>query len=396
MIDFRKALPIAVLVGTICAPLVLADTYFDQGRLLFDKRQFAKALPYFHKAAEDSPWDSSAAYYEALCFHQIRDWNHAKAAYKGIVEHFPGSPAYGNAIGALKVLDPAFVQAMQAKVNGTGAASVSSGSGSPGSAGGGSNDLAAMMARVIVQAPNECKIPVQKVTDKTWVDGSVNGRSFKFDFGGGDATTISTKDAKSLNLGASSGRVPVTIKVGQITLSNFPINVEDTNVPKLGTDFFAKFAYTQDPSNITATKKQGGSQSSASSWDVPFRKKGKDMLIEVQVNGRRVSVVLDQDAGENIIPRNRAREFGLEVNEGTTLNRYDADTNPTGPLRGQAGWGEEKNVTAADAKVVVGPCTSQVRFKIDDKATDAKVGSSIFGGWKLQVDPSANKIHFNH
>lgn len=380
-----KTLPLVAVLAAISVQAVSADSYFDNGRSFFDKRQWAKALPYFHKAAEDSPWDSTAAYYEALCYHQLRDWGNAKKAYKGIVEHFPGSPAYSNAIAALKVLDPSFVNQHN---NGTPAATLQSTSNDSGA------DAAALMAKVVVTAPGgETQIPVQRVTNKTWVDGSVNGRSFKFDFGG-ENTTISPKDAKAMGMAVSSGKAIGTVKVGQISESNFPVSVEETASPKLGNDFFNQFSYTLNPSSISATKKAGGA--SGSSWDVPFSKSGKDMMINVLCNGRRVSVVFDPDGGENVVPKNRAREFGLEVNEGSTLNRYDADTNPNGPLRGQPGWGEMKDVTAADGKVVVGPCSSQVHFKIDDKATSARVTPSVFGGWRYQVDPAAQKLHFTH
>lgn len=381
----RKNLPLAIVLLLASANCVFADSYFDQGKLLFDKRQFQKALPYFHKAAIDSPWDSSAAYYEALCYHQMRDWNNAKTTYKSIVEHFPGSPAYGNAMAALKVLDPAFIKSQQSKMTTGGGGTVGGGTT------GGTADLGALMAAVQITAPNECKIPVQRITDKNWVDGSVNGRGFKFDFYGGETTSISSKDAKQMNLTVANGRAIVTVKVGQISETNFPIAVEEGDKSRLGTDFFQKFAYTLEPSNIVAIKKGGGGANS-STWEVPFRKKGKDMVIEVQCNGRRVSVVLDPDGSESVIPRSRAREFGMEVSESQELNMYNPDTNPNGALRGQAGFGEVKQVTAGDGKIVVGPCTSQVRFRIDDKAAEAKVSPSIFGGFKYIVDPAASKL----
>jgi hypothetical protein len=386
--NFQKSFSLILLLGCIAAQPAFADTYFDQGRILFEKHQFAKALPYFHKAAADSPWDSTAAYYEALCYHQLRDWKNAGTAYKGIMEHFPGSPAYNNALAALRVLDPAYIKQMNAAQQ---PAAQPSSSGGGGGSSSGNEDSTAALNAVQVVGPIESKIPVQRVVDKNWLDGSINGRSFKFDFSG-DNTVISPKDAKSMNLPVTSGKTKVSIKVGQISETNFPLTIEETDRPKLGTDFFYKFAFTLDPSTITATKKAGGV--AASGWDVPFRKKGKDMMIDIQVNGRRVSVILDADGGENVIPRARAKEFGMEASETSELNRFDPDTNPNGPVRGQEGFGEVKTTTGADGKVIVGPCSASVHFKIDDKATDAKVSKAIFGAWKYQMDAAGNRIHF--
>jgi Tetratricopeptide repeat len=385
MLAFRRSLSLALIILSGGASGVYADGYFDQGRVYFEKKQYAKALPYFHKACADSPWDSTSAYYEALCYHNTGDWAHAKDAYKSIVQHFPGTPASQNAMGALKILDPRYLQEYSKKQT-----EVTAAPATPTAAP--TVDVAALLAKVQVTAPNENKIPVTRVTDKTWVDGSVNGRGFKFDFSG-DSTTISTKDAKSMNLTVNSGHAIVTVKVGQISEYSFPLAVEDTQAPKLGTDFFQKFAYTLEPSNIVATKKSGAS-TQASSWDIPFAKKGKDIVISLQVNGRNVSAILDPDGSENVVPRNRCREFGLDAVDSSSVDRYDPVMNPSGPLRGQAGWGEVKEITAAEAKIVVGPASSQVRFKIDDHATDAKVTPGIFGSWKYQLDPAANKIHF--
>jgi hypothetical protein len=387
----RKIVPVALLISAMTVQLASADTYFDHGRQLFDKRQYAQALPYFHKAAEDSPWDSTSAYYEALCYHQMRDWAHAKGCYKGIIEHFPGSPAYANALAALRTLDPTFVHDIE---SGKPAASASSSS-SAGSSDSSAADNAALLAKVVVTAPtSEQRIPVLRQTSKSWIDASINGHGMKMDFSQGDSTTISPKDAKAMNLSVNNGKAIVTVKVGQISEANFPVTVEETSAPKLGSDFFNQFSYTLEASTLIATKKGGGGGNS--SWDVPFRKKGKDMVIDFQCNGRHVSAVLDPDGGESVIPKSRAKEFGLEVSEGSMVNRYDAVTNPNGPVRGQEGFGEVKDAASAEGKVVVGPCSSSVRFKIDEHATDAKVGPSLFGGWKYQVDPASGKLHFTH
>jgi hypothetical protein len=381
-----------MLAAVMLPTAALADGYFDKGKELFEKKKYREALPYLHQAVVNAPWDSTAAYYEALDYQYLKDWKSSCKAYEASLEHFPGTQAYNNAITALKTLDPNYLRNHpQNPIPETGAAS-STATSTPASQGGG-NDVAAMLQKVVVSSANEVKIPANRMTDKTWVDGAINGKNFKFDFGS-DETTISPKDAEALKLPAKSGRVLVSIKVGGISETNFPLLIGETDKPKLGKDFFHQFTYSLEPSQIVATRKPRSGV--ASSWDVPFRKSGKDMMVDIQCNGRRCSVVFDPEGSECVVPARRAREFGLEVNETSTLNRYDPETNPNGPQRGEAGFGEVKTATVADAKILLGPASSEVRVKVDESAKEAKFNNSILGGWKIKVDPAANMLRFGH
>ena len=387
----RKIVPVALLLSAMTVQIACADTYFDHGRMLFDKRQYNQALPYFHKAAEDSPWDSTSAYYEALCYHQMRDWAHAKACYKGIVEHFPGSPAYSNAMSALRQLDPVYVRQVE---QGTPAptASASSSAGTDSSA-----DTNALLAKVVVTAPSsEQRIPVVRQTSKCWLDVSIGGQTMKMDFNEGSSTTISPKDAKRMNLNVANGKALTTVKVGQISESGFPVTVEETSEPKLGGDFFNQFSYRLEPSALIASKKASGS-SGDSSWDLPFTRKGNDMVVSFRCNGRQVRAILDTEGGECIVPRSRAKEFGLDVSDSQVMQGYyGPGTDPNGPLRGQPGFGEIKQLSTAEGKVIIGPSNTSVRFKIDDKAPEARITPSVFGSYKYHVDRQANKLTFTH
>lgn len=378
----------------------LADPYFDKGVQLFNKKQFAQALPYFHKAVEDSPWDSTACYYNALTYQYMGDWKHAKEAYRSLADRFPGTPAGNNAIAALKRLDPDYFKQKAAAAK---AASDGAGGGSATATASTASDPAAeldkLMAKVEYSGPSQSKVPLTKQLDRNIVDGQLNNRSVKFDFGG-EETVISPKEAVAFGITDANRapvkngtRVPATIKLGSFTAAKFPILVENTDRPKLGTDFFSKLAYTLEPTQIVITKKESTAKSG---WDIPFRKSGKDMLVEVMVNGRRVPMVLDVNASECVVPKRRAKEFGLEVQESSTVNQFNAVTNPNGPIRGQDGFGDEITTSFAEAKMQFGPVSNgALRIKIDENAKEAKLGTGALSGWKYTVDSASGMIRFS-
>lgn len=207
---------------------------------------------------------------------------------------------------------------------------------------------------------------------------------------------MSPKDAAALGIkGATIGaKVLTTVKVGEISERNYPVTIDNVEKPRLGDDFLKQFTFTLDNNIMNVVKKAGGA--ARAGWDVPFRRQGKDMLVEAMVNGRRVSMIFDQGGGECVVPKNRVREFGLEANETSQLNMFNPNSNPTGAVRGEAGFGETKTQVTAEGKVQIGPViTPGVRFKVDDTAKDAKLSSSAFGEWKYDVDLTANLLRFH-
>lgn len=394
------------------APAAFAEEYFDAGVKLFNKKQFNQARPYFDKAVENAPWDSNAFYYQALTAQYCKDWKAAKDMWAKIIERFPGTPAATNATAVMKSLDPGYFKRAKAQDNGFNSpnASTSTSTGATASAGasakaGSKEDEAeAAINAVEFNAPAQARVPITRSDNHVLVDVSVNNRTVKMDFNG-STTCLTPKDATTLGVTNPDRtpvkvgkRAPVSMRLGDISTRNFPILVEDGERSRLGDDFFRKFTYQLDPTVLVVTKKLGGGGGGGrTAYDVPFKRQGKDMVIDVTVNGRRVSMIFDQEGGQCIVPRKRAREFGLDVQEQSEMVGYGVGTDrEKGPMRGEAGFGEVKTNTVAEAKVNVGPVSGQVvTFTVDENAKDAKIGSSAFGSWKYSVDQGAGLIRFN-
>lgn len=396
---------LSILALSVSLPLVAdAEEYLNQGIKLFSQKKYSESRPYFDKAAENAPWDSNAFYYQALAAQYCRDFVASKRLWAKIIEKFPGTPAATNATQAMRALDPAYFT--RAKASGGASAAISSAGGATsGSSSGGSSpddEIETKLAAVQYQAPSQARIPVSRAEGRAVVAGSVNGRSISFDFSG-STTSLALKDARNAQITKpdrtpikAGERVAVNVRIGDINAASFPIMVDDSDKSKLGDDFFRKFTYQLDPSMLIVTKKSGGGGSGKTAYDVPFRKSGKDLLVDLTINGRRVSMLFDpQGGGETVVPSKRVREFGLDVETNTETAKYDAEKG-TGPQRGEAGWGEEKVKSTAEAKVCIGPVQNQiVTVRVDEKAQQAKIGSDAFGGWKYTVDQSASLIRFS-
>lgn len=390
-------------LSAVIAPAAFADEYYEKGLQLFQKKQYAASRPYFDKAAENAPWDSNAYYYQALTAQYCRDWKAAKTLWGRVIERFPGTAAAANATAVMKTLDPSYFRQKR-----TGSASQKFGDlGTPDAApqaasasAAGDSGANALLAAVQFTAPSQVRVPITRVDNRVMLDAQINNRSLKVEFNS-SSSLITPKDAAGLGItnpdrtAVKAGtRVNVPMRVGDIATRSFPLLVDDAERSRIGDDFFRQFSYSLEPSVLVVTKKTGSS-SARSNYDVPFRKQGDNMLVEVTVNGRRCTMVFEKDGSEFVVPKKRAREFGLAAEETSSMDMFDV-SKQSGPLRGEAGFGEVKTKSVAEAKVSIGPVANQpMQINVDDNAKDAKIGGSVFSGWKFSVDPGANLIRFN-
>lgn len=389
----RNSLNIAgALLIASASPLgALAMDNFEAGKVYFGKKDFRSAKMYFDKAASDMPWDSNVLYYQGLTDQYMKDFAGAKRSYHKIVEQFPGTDAERNAKAALNALEPGWERKPQSSSSSSSSGGSSS-SGAPAKSASGAD-----LPPVQVTAPAQARIPVTRTNDKVFIDVSLNGRTTKLEFAG-DETSISLKDAMALQLvdktkpPAAGTKVPVTMRMGDIVQKNFPLNIgSDTDRSKIGEDFFKQFKYTLEPSFITANHRTVSGAKGG--YELPFRQQGKDIMVDVTVNGRKVSMIFDEKGAECVVPASKARDFGLDVQESSSFNTFNPVTNPNGPVRGEPGYGEMKKSASAEAKLTVGPIYNPgMHITIDETATAAKIGPSALGGWHADVDRAANVI----
>jgi hypothetical protein len=386
-----------IALSAAVSPSAFAEEYLDQGIRLFNNKQYAQSRPYFDKAVENAPWDSNAFYYQALSAQYCRDWPAAKKHCAKVIEKFPGTQACTNATNAMRSLDPGYFSRTKAADAGWSAGSSPATTVTTAAP---ADNTEALLAAVNYVAPAQARIPVNRADSRVMLDIQINSRGTKAEFTGSQ-TVLTTKDAAALGITNKDRtplkvgtRVPVTIRLGEIVANGFPIMVEDGERSRIGDDFFRKFTYQLDPSHLVVTKKAQVAGGGKTMYDVPFRKQGNDMLVDVTVNGRRVSMIFEKGS-ETVVPAKRVREFGLDVESTEKMDMWDPEKQ-SGPLRGDPGFGEVKVKSTAEAKINIGPVANQIiTVKVDERAKDAKLGADGLGGWKYSIDTAANMIRFN-
>lgn len=401
----RRAL--IVIVTALAVPGLrpaLADAYFDQGVRLFQQRNYKGAAPYFEESMRSSQFDSSPYYYAALNYHYMADWTKAKAAYRLVVQKFPGTDACRLASAALAKIDPGWRPPAQASGNLMPAASAAV-SASP--------DLASL--------PNEARVYFQSQGTAMVVDTEVNNRPVKMVFDTGAPGILLGKNqlaevgiappaggATGFTGGSSSGASAATwsmnadVKLGAIVRKNFPITVIENNQsqPLLGQDFFRDFEYSIDSGSKSILFKKKGSTAarpsrpaggiSSDTNSVPFtwdKIGGNKMVVNVEINGRSYPCWLDTGNSAVAISMNKrdARNLGISIPE-------DAQQAMTGGITG-AGSASRFPVR----RVKFGPIDKtdvDVDVKEEDTGGRPLLGQPLLEGWQVTIDNDNMRVKF--
>ena len=81
------------LCATLGTKALAEDPTFQSGVRAFNNRDYNIAINYFTAAQKDSPYDSRAFYYEALCRQRLNQSAAAQTAFQRVINSFPDSEA---------------------------------------------------------------------------------------------------------------------------------------------------------------------------------------------------------------------------------------------------------------------------------------------------------------
>src|SRR5579885_1224919 len=354
-----------------------ADEYYDWGVRLYNQRNFKGAAPYFESSMKNSPWDSSAMYYAALTYHQLGNFSRAKQLYREILTRYPGTEASRNASAVLQKLDPDFVR----KASAAAAQAAAGGQAAAGSAGAGA------AGSDFDNLPSQGKIYFTRRLNSEIVDAEVNGRRISMVSATGAASGV-----------GSNGVVPVwemkvTLKVGNLVRHNFPVMVQDElpTDPLLGETFFGSLQHTTDNGANCIYFSTGGSGAAAQSpasgdrYVVPFTRIGREMIVNVQVNGKSCPMIFDTGADNICFSEKQLQQLGISIPE-------DAEKGTSTGIGGQT---ESSSFTVPRMKL--GPVEkSEVRISCvkDSNMFKPLLGQNFFRDWQYTVDNAASVIRF--
>jgi clan AA aspartic protease (TIGR02281 family) len=406
MLAFIGSILLSILcllcIGDILCQAQTSQSIGD-GIRLYNQHDFRGALSCF-VADSHANSDVTAAYYAALCYQQLGQWDEAKSSYQSVIDKFPSSDAARLAKVALSQL-----------------------SGAAGTSGIVSSRESLYGSGIATSLPKETWIPFERHGNELLVNVEINKCPAKMYFDTGAAICMLPR-AYLLSMGikvptgppemsiagvggkgfAPAWRMHVDLKVGRIERRNFPITVADAplDVGLLGLPFFTGYEYTIDDqakaisfvkpdlsdvkTPLVGSSKAMPAMTVNSSgnyiYNVPCKIKNHSIIVMAKVNGNNCEMMFDtgastctftskqfSDAGLKIDPE-RVRAFNMAGVSGRAHGAITViDSVELGPIR-------KKNVVVAITDAA--------------KMVDPLLGQNFFGDWQFTIDYANQIIRF--
>jgi clan AA aspartic protease (TIGR02281 family) len=393
-----------VSISCLCAQAKSATpSAADTAMTQFKAKQYPQAAESFRKAIAANRKDSNLYYYYALCLHYSGNVNGAKAIYNQIMQYFPNSEAATHARTAIGGMAPGGV-APAPTASETPSASAPIGS-KPASV---STDNKEGLS--LSDMPDEARIYFRNEDGGMVIGAKFNNRPLDAIFDtGAESILVGKNHLKALGIplpaGVPSGmvqgvggvpqrswRMPCTVTIGQMERRNIEVTVqEELATPLIGQTFFQGMTYTIDngAKSINFVKKTSRSGSiyndpSKSTDSVPFVREGKEILVQVRINGKTIPMYFDTGASGIHLTTAHAKSIGLVVPDDAPLQK----------ATGIAGTSMCNVVTVKS--ISLGPIEKQnieVAVDIDSDFSHPLLGQAFFGDCHYSIDEAHHVIH---
>ncbi len=382
-------------------PAAYADRSFDEGIRQYKAGNYKAALADFQKAMANNRSDANPVYYYAITAQRLGDKVAARDAYARLVSTFQGTDASRRAAAALAYLDPKYYSQIFTRLPGQRTSDLSNNSARP------PRPATANSSNELDKLPAQSRVYFENAGNNLLVDVYINNRPIKMFFdSGASEIALGKNHLRELGIrppegppdGASRGvgsggiqptwKMNVTIKVGQIERTNFPITVqEDMPVehPLLGQTFFRDFHYTIDNAgrSILFTKTGSGATTVANaSNSVPFRNEGREVIVSVEVNGRAMPMYFDTGAEYCAFSFAQLKQLGVEIPE-------DAQQTMSNGIAGSS-----KSVMFNVPRMKLGPIEKQnvTVTASNDDLPHPLLGQSFFGDLRYEFDNQSHVL----
>lgn len=379
----RKALAVSVMFCFFACSFAAWGAAFDDGVKLLGQRNYKAAAAKFEQAVKSNPSNSNAYYYRALTYQYLGDRAKASSYYQQILQKFPSSAA---AEYARQALTPPPRASRASRSSGSREFQSSYGA-----------------------DPEQSKIYFTRQGRSLVIDAEVNNRRIPVIFDtGAEACVFGVNHLQQMGISAPTGpatgeasgvgssapvktwQMNVDLKVGQIRRTNFPITVQADlpTTPLLGQSFFSGFEYTIDDSINTIVLARAGAarpHSGHDSYAVPFTNEGKEVVVTVEVNGKKCDMYFDTGADGITFTREQARNVGLSIpedaEEGSSMGIGGTTSSLTFPVR----------------RMRMGPIEkSDIPVSVIEQGKMPKplLGQTFYGGWQYTIDNQSKVIKF--
>lgn len=380
------------------------ESQYNRAVSLYGTKKYVEALAVFETAQIAPTQAANAAYYRALCYHQLGKMKEAAAAYRYVFSKYPHSAAAVNAIKTLAKLDPAAAkEALKGAV-------------------GGEPIKASQIDWTVL--PDQVAVPFRKGPGGSlMVRAEMNGVPVPMMFDTGASTTALTESflkefgvtvkrtkyhGRAIGVG---GEVSTNIAVADVRLGELhrtiPMMVQDDRGQAkgqpalLGQSFYSDLPYMIDDSRglIIFTKpttdlrvagpgaSKGGPKQAIRYADneIPFRRLGNNLVVLVKVNGRECEMYFDTGASTVAFADRHLAMCGL--NRPTSANQG---------IGGGVGGNRESFQFTIDSLKLANVERRDVRAAVMINANFDRplLGQTFLTGLRYTIDPVRSCIRF--
>lgn len=277
------------------------------------------------------------------------------------------------------------------------------------------DDTPQKASKLSSSTPSVARVFYKSDHDEIMVDVRINGRVMPMVFDtGAPGICIDKEMAQSLGLAVPRGKadgatggssnmttidfwnINATVQVGPISKDNTRVKIYEKihTRPLLGQGFFKDFDYTIDHSaKCIEFRKKGMSNSGGKGYSIPFtfKKEGRRIIVEVDINGKKGPVMLDTGntaSGIAFHSKEQMKKFGInELPDNAKLTTTS----------GVSGSGS--CYTFNLPRIKLGPIEktdliANLANEVDDDEDLPLLGQEMLSGWQFTIDMEKKVIHF--
>jgi len=374
------------------------ESPYNKGVGLYTNKKYAEALAVFETGKIDTAQAANAAYYRALCYHQLGKLKEAAAAYRYVFSKYPESAAARNSLKTLAMIDPASAKEAMKNYDPVKASPI---------------DWTGLPEQVVV--------PFRKARGGgLFVQAEMNGTPITMIFDTGASATTCTETflssnsiqtkrtnyhGRTMGIGGevSTSLAMVDMRLGDMK-RKIPILIQDDrglkgteHAPLLGQTFFGDLPYSIDdargviifskPANeqYTIAGPGKGKQPRLADNEVPFRRVGGNIVVTVKVNGRECEMYFDTGADTIAFADRHLAQCGLN----RPTDAYSSESAGVGGRRDAFGFNIDSIKLGSVEKRNVRACVL-----INANFDRPLLGQTFLSGLKYTIDPSRNLIRF--
>lgn len=427
-----------VQLAYLCPPAFCAgESEFTTGVQYYKGKNFRSAAREFENSISHGNIKASVFLYAAYAYQGYGDRDEALRKYHQIKNLFNDSQSASMANQAISRLDPNnswtdrkphLLEELKNKLKAQGATPTTGSQTKTGSSKSNANrktdsniddtqedDIPQKASKLSASTPSVARVFYKSEQDEIMVDVRINGRVIPMVFDtGAPGICIDKEMARSLGLAVPQGKADgatggssnstlidfwntnATVQVGPISKENTRVKIYEKihTRPLLGQGFFKDFDYTIDHSaKCIEFRKKGMSNSGGKGYTLPFtfKKEGRRIVVEIEMNGKKGPVMLDTGntaSGITFHSKEQMKKFGInQLPDEAQLHSTS----------GVSGSGSCYRFTVP--RIKLGPIektnlNADLANEVDDDEDLPLLGQDMLSGWQFTIDMERKVIHF--